>query len=148
MKYSQKKIKQTLIISKKYVVEDRFSKEINKQILEATVSEAKYQMSIIEIPKSDENTAKQKLNELKTDIDFDKIKSEQEKKFNDILGVKDYKQVLSVFNRRDVVKSIGNYFGLEDKGYCDFVIRQLQGDKSQEIINAIKSYLPTEIKND
>jgi ABC-type cobalamin/Fe3+-siderophores transport system ATPase subunit len=131
---------------KKHVIEDRFLKEINKQILEATVSEAKYQLSIIEIPKNDENAAKQELNELKIDIDFNKIKSEQEKKFNDILSAKNYKQVLSVFNRKDVVKSIGHYFDLNDKGYCDFVIRQLQGDKSQEVINAIKPYLPTEIK--
>jgi ABC-type cobalamin/Fe3+-siderophores transport system ATPase subunit len=133
---------------KKYVIEDRFSKEINKQILEATVSEAKYQLSIIDIPKNDENEAKQKLADLKTNIDFDKIKSAQETKYNDVLKAKDYKKVLSVFNRKDVVKSIGHEFGLQDREYCDFVIRQLQGDKSQEIINSIKPYLPTEIKND
>jgi ABC-type cobalamin/Fe3+-siderophores transport system ATPase subunit len=131
---------------KKYVVEDRFSQEINKQILEATVSEAKYQLSIVDIPPNDENAAKQKLADLKTAIDFDKIKSAQETKFNDVLNARDYKQVLSVFNRKDVVKSIGNKFGLQDKEYCDFVIRQLQGDKSQEIINSIKPYLPTEIQ--
>jgi rRNA processing protein Krr1/Pno1 len=121
------------------------TQEINKQILEATVFEAKYQLSIIDIPKNDENAAKQKLADLKSNIDFDKIKLAQETKYNDILKAKDYKQVLSVFNSKEVVKSIGNKFGLQDKGYCAFVIRQLQGDKSREIINALTSYLPVEI---
>jgi len=131
---------------KRYIIEERFAKEINKQILVATVSESKYQLSIIDIPKNDENAAKQKLNDLKTNIDFDKIKSEQATKFNNILQTKDYKQVLSIFNRKDVVKSIGHYLGLNDKDYCDFVIRQMQGSKLQDIISAIQPYLPKEIK--
>jgi hypothetical protein len=85
------------------------------------------------------------LADLQKDIDFNKVKAEQEKKFNDLLTIKDYKQVLSTFNRKDVVKSIGHYFGLQDKEYCDFVIRQLQGEKAQDIINAIIPYLPSEI---
>ena len=132
---------------KNYIIENRFANEINNQIFEATVSEIKYQLSIIDIPKSDETAARQKMNDLNTIIDFDKIKTEQEAKFNNILQTKDYKQILSVFNRKDVVKAIGHYFGLMDKGYCDFVIRQLQGDKLQEIINAIQPYLPIEIQN-
>ena len=131
---------------KKYVIDDRFSQEVNKQILDATISELKYQLSIIEISKKDENEAKQGLNDLKTNIDFDIIKSEQESKFNDILQSKEYEKVLSVFNRKDIAKSIGHYFGINDKGYCDFIINQLQGDKSQEMTSAIQLYLPTEIK--
>ena len=136
----------TSIESIKNVINDRFSQEISRQILEATVSESKYQLSIIDIPKSDENAAKQKLNDLKTNIDFDKIKSEQATKFNNILITKEYKQVLSVFNKKDVVKSIGHHIGLNDKDYCDFVIRQMQGSKLQDIIYAIQPYLPKEIK--
>jgi len=132
---------------KRYIIEERFEKEINKQILEATVSESKYQLSIIDIPKSDENAAKQKLNDLKTIIDFDKIKAEQETKFNNILQTKDYKQVLFVFNKKDLAKSIGHFFDLNNKGYCDFIINQLQGRESQNIINAILPYLPIEIQN-
>jgi len=130
---------------KKYIIEDRFLKEIHKQILESTVSELKYQLSIVEIPKNDENTAKQKLADLQEEIDFNKIKSEQEKRFNDIIANKNYQRILSIFNRKDVVKSIGHYFGLQDTEYCDFIIRHLQNEKSQNIINAIIPYLPTEI---
>jgi len=130
---------------KKYIIEDRFSKEVHKQILEATVFELKYQLSIIEIPKNDENTIKQKLADLQKDIDFDKIKSEQEKKFAAIIANKNYQKILSVFNRKDLIKSIGNYFGLKNTEYCDLIIRHLQNENSQDIINAIIPYLPTEI---
>jgi hypothetical protein len=130
---------------KKYVVEERFSKEINNQILESIVSELKYKLSIVDIPKKDENATKQKLVDLQQEIDYNKVKAEEERKFNDIHAKKDYKEVLSVFNRKDVVKSIGHYFGLHDKEYCDFIIRQLQGEKARDIINAIIPYLPKEI---
>jgi ABC-type cobalamin/Fe3+-siderophores transport system ATPase subunit len=129
---------------KKYIIEDRFSKEINNQILEATVSELKYKLTIVDIPK-DETTAKQKLGNLQQEIDYDKIKAEQEKKFNDVLKDRDYNQVLSVFNRKEIVKSTGHFFGLQNKEYCDFVIRHLQGEKAQEITQAITKYLPSEI---
>jgi len=130
---------------KKHVIEDKFLNEINRQILESTVSELKYQLSIVDIPKDDENFAKQKLINLQKDVDFDKIKAEQEKKFNDVLGSKDYKQVLSVFNLKGLAKSIGRYFEYQNKEYCNFVIRLLQGEKAKDVINAITPYLPKEI---
>lgn len=133
---------------KKHIIEDRFAKaEINRQILEATVAELKYQFSIIDIPKNDEEAAKREFDDLQTKINFNAIKNEQQTKFNDILTSKDYKQVLSVFNRKDVMSSVGHFFdGLTDKGYCDLIIRHLQGEKSKEIIAAITPYLPAEIR--
>jgi ABC-type cobalamin/Fe3+-siderophores transport system ATPase subunit len=130
---------------KKYVIDDRFAKEINRQILEATVAELKHQLSIIDIPKKDEVTAKNEFDNLQAKVDFNGIKAEQETKFNNVLVGKDYKQVLSVFNRKDVVHSIGQHFGLKNNEYCEFVIRQLQGEKANEIKSAITPYLPIEI---
>jgi len=130
---------------KKYIIEDRFSKEVHKQILESTVSELKYQLSIVEIPKDDEDAAKQKLADLQKEIIFDKTKTEQEKKFNEIFANKDYQKVLSVFNRKDLVKSIGHYFGIQNTEYCDLIIKHLQSENSKDIINAIIPYLPPEI---
>lgn len=130
---------------KKYIIEDRFSKEINRQILESTVSELKYQLSVVYIPKDNEDAAKQELKCLKNNVDFDKIKTEQENKFNSMLNSKNYKQILSVFNQKGVAGSVGHYFGLVNQEYCDFVIRQLQGDKAKDIINAVMLYLPKEI---
>jgi len=37
------------------------------------------------------------------------------------------------------------FFNLQDKEYCDFVIRQLYGEKGEAIKSSIARYLPPEI---
>ena len=67
------------------------------------------------------------------------------KKFNKILEFGDYKEILKVFNCKSLSTSIGYFFGLDNKGYRDFVLRQLNGDKANEIVAVISDYLPEEI---
>ena len=132
---------------KNHIINERFANEINNQILESTIAELKYQMTIINIPK-DEISAKEKLANISNEINFDKIKREQEIKFNEILSTRDYRKILFVFNKKNIVKYIGSYFGLKNDEFCDLIIRCLQGEKSNDIINVLKPYLPTEISID
>jgi ABC-type cobalamin/Fe3+-siderophores transport system ATPase subunit len=131
--------------AKNYIINKRFSKEINKQILKSTICELKYQLSIVDISDDDEDTVKQNLVNLLKDIDFDNIKTTQEEIFNNILKNKDYYQILFVFNQKKLVEPVGEIFGLKKGEYCELIIRHLQGEKSQDVINAIKPYLPPEI---
>lgn len=62
-----------------------------------------------------------------------------------VLENKDYKEVLKVFNCKSLSTSTGHFFDLDNKAYSDFVLRQIKGVNSQEIINALIPYLPTEI---
>ena len=131
-----------------FIIDERFSKEINNQILEATLKELKYQLflKVRDIPTNDENAAKQLFGDLQKIIDYDKIKMVQHKKFNDILDNKDYAKVLSVFNKKNLINSIASFFTIKNKDeYCDLIIRHLQKDNAKDIINAITPYLPTEI---
>lgn len=128
-----------------YIIEDRFSKEIHRQICESVVSDLKYRLTIANLPKKDEDEAKVALNNLIESISYDEIKREHQNKFNLVLEGNNYKDILKVFNRKSLVTSIGHFFGIDNKGYCDFVIRQLRTDKAQEIIEAIDLYLPNEI---
>jgi len=130
---------------KDYVMETRFANEINRQICESVVSELKYRLSIASIPKNDEDVAKNALNTLFTSISYDTIRSEHEAKFNSAYVSKDYIQILQVFNRKSLSTSAGHFFGLDNKGYCDFVIRQLKTDKAKIVIDAISLYMPNEI---
>jgi hypothetical protein len=52
---------------------------------------------------------------------------------------------LKLFNQKRVSHIVNENFGIT-KDYEQFVIGQLQGDKSENIIEAIKKYLPNEIK--
>ncbi len=131
---------------KKYVMETRFSNEIHRQICESVVSELKYKLSIVNLPKKSEEEAKNALNNLFETISYDKIRSEQEEKFNLIYTSRNYKEVLKIFNRKALSTSIGHFWKLDNKGYCDFVIRQLKTENGQKIIEAIALYMPSEIK--
>ena len=130
---------------KDYIINDRFYKQINGQICESVVSEIKYLLSACEISKKDENTAKQALDDAYANIKYDSIKAEKEKIFNSVANNKDYKDVLKVFNYKELSKSIGHFFNLDNKDYCDLVIRLLKGSKRKSVIDAIVPYLPSEI---
>lgn len=132
---------------KNYIIEDRYAKQINRQVCEAVVSELKYRLSIVELSKKNEEEAKETLDSLYKNISYDEIKKEKESIFNNAFMKKSYKAILSVFNCKSLSTSTGHFFELDNKGYCDFVIRQLNGDKSKKIIEAIRPYLPKEIPN-
>jgi hypothetical protein len=95
---------------KKYISEERFRGEINRQICEAVVSELKYRLSVANISKRNEEKAKETLNKLFEGIDYDAIKMEQMTKFECILETKAYKDVLRVFNCKSLSSSTGHFF--------------------------------------
>lgn len=130
---------------KNYIINDRFVNEINRQICEAVVSELKYQLSVIEISKKNEKEAKQTLQTSINGISYELIKKNIEQRYQNVLLSKDYSKILSIFNRKELAKTIGHYFGFNNDEYCDFVIRQIQGDNADKIKETIIPYLPNEI---
>ncbi len=130
---------------KKYISEERFRGEIDRQICEAVVSELKYRLSVANISKRNEEKAKETLNKLFEGIDYDAIKMEQMTKFECILERKIYKDVLRVFNYKSLSTSTGHFFELDNKAYRDFIVRQIRGKRASDIIDAIALYLPNEI---
>ena len=130
---------------KKYIIEDRFAKEINKQICEAIVSELKFKLNTASISKVNEEKAKETLGEAFKEISYDNIKTKQTEKFNKILDSHVYKDILKVFNCKSLSMSIGHFFNIDNKTYKDFIIRQMRGKSAENIINAIIPYLPKDI---
>ena len=116
---------------KKYIIEERFRGELNKQICEAVVSELKYRLSVANISKRNEEKAKETLNKLFEEIDYDAIKMEQVTRFEYILETKIYKDVLRVFNCKSLSTSTGCFFELDNKAYRDFIIRQIKREKGK-----------------
>lgn len=127
---------------KKYVVEDRFCKQIDSQICQAVVAEIRFQLSIVNLSKDNESKVKEDLESAFRQISFDDIKTKIETKFRNIAKQKVYSDVIRVFNEKNIAKSIGHFFGLKDEEYCDFVIRQIQNNNS-DYIAAVKRYLPS-----
>jgi len=131
--------------TKKYIIEERFEKQINRQICQSVVSEIKYLLTNATISSNSEEESKIALQNLTQTINYDEIKNRHEEKFRNALQTKEYKKVLEVFNAKSLSTSTGNFFGINNKGYCDFVIRHLRTEKRSDILNAIIPYLPEEI---
>ena len=130
---------------KKYVIQDRFAKQINGQVCEATVAEIKYRLMSAEISKKNDVEAKASLDTVIKEIDYNAIHSNQKQKFTTVLQNNDYAEVIKVFNCKNISASIGHFFGIDNKEYCPLIIALLRGDKQRDIINAVVPYLPTEI---
>ncbi|WP_314559227.1 DUF4435 domain-containing protein [uncultured Parvimonas sp.] len=130
---------------KKYIIEERFAKEINKQICEAIVSELKFKLNTASISKVNEEKAKETLDKAFKEISYNNIKTKQTEKFNKILNSHVYKDILKVFNCKSLSMSIGHFFDIDNKTYKDFIIRQIKGKSAKNIINAITPYLPKDI---
>ncbi|QNE69118.1 DUF4435 domain-containing protein [Fusobacterium hwasookii] len=130
---------------KKYIIEERFAKTINKQICEAIVSELKFELSTVPISEKSEEEAKKTLDKAIKEISYDNIKIKQTEKFNKILDSHVYKDILKVFNCKSLSMSIGHFLGINNKEYQNFILRQIKGEKANDIINAIIPYLPKDI---
>ena len=133
---------------KKYIIENRFAKEIGRQTCEAIVSEIKFKLTIANISIKSEEEAKNTLENEFKNISYDEIKTKYTEKFNQILDSKIYKDVLKIFNCKSLSSSIGHFFNIDNKTYRDFILRQINGKRSSEIINAIIPYLPKDIPVD
>jgi ABC-type dipeptide/oligopeptide/nickel transport system ATPase subunit len=130
--------------TKTYVTRTRFHNQVSSQISEAIVSELKFKLSTLEISKKGVELEKG-LSNVKDAINFESIKNKITKKFTAIKDDGSYKKVLEVFNCKSLAKSIGKFFGLDNKDYCGNIIRKINGRDRQEIIDALKPYLPEEI---
>ena len=62
-----------------------------------------------------------------------------------MLDQKDYKGILKVFNKKNVVGTIGHFIDVTDKTYCKTIINLLKTDRRSSIIESILPYIPTEI---
>lgn len=130
---------------KKFVIQQRFAGQIQKQVCQSVIAHLKYQLSSAELSKKSEEDAKNSLDNVIASLDYDKTKAEQESKFRGALDSDEYKRVLKVFNEKAIVTSIGHYLGIENKQYCNTVLALLCGGKQEEIIAALLPYLPDEI---
>ena len=114
-------------------------------ICEGTVAQIKYQLMCAEISKKNDSEAKLSLDTALKSIDYDAIRNDQDKKFHDVLERKEYSEVIRVFNCKNISKSIGHFFGIDNKEYCRLVLALLKDQKHDEIIGALQKYIPTDI---
>lgn len=125
-----------------FVVHQSFENQIQKQICQSVVAELKYRLSVAEISKKDEVSAKESLNTLLSNLNYDSVRADIEQKFTDVKKSGDYKQVIKVFNEKGISKSIGRFIeGIDSRQYCQTVVNLVRRGNTA-FIDSITKYLP------
>ncbi|MDO5544761.1 MAG: DUF4435 domain-containing protein [Eubacteriales bacterium] len=129
---------------KNYVINERFAKQIQGQVCQSVVAQIKYILGSAEISKKNETEAKASLNILLAGIDYEAIKTTEEARFEAAKNGS-YADVIKAFNEKNIAKTVGRFFGLNNDVYCSKIVALVKGTKKAEIVAAIAPYLPPEI---
>ena len=86
-------------------------------------------------------TQKQTLDDSLKKIDFSSVQHEKERIFQDVLQ-KSYRDVIRVFNEKNLINGIDEIFGLKKGEYRPLVLRLLNGKKRKEIVDVLVPYMP------
>ncbi|MBB6452771.1 ABC-type cobalamin/Fe3+-siderophores transport system ATPase subunit [Salirhabdus euzebyi] len=127
--------------AKNYVLEERFRNQFSQQLAKAISSQVKYKLTTYDVSGANIQSIKQKLQNINDYINLNEITSSIQYKYQTILDSKDYSEVLRVFNEKGLSTSIGGYFGVNNKEYCELILRLLQKGNDL-VINGMKRYLP------
>lgn len=88
------------------------------------------------------DSLKSALNETVSRINIDEIYEISRKEFQDAIDSRDYAKILLIYNRKSLPTRISSIFGLAKGEYEKLLVRLMKGDKKEEIVNALKAYLP------
>lgn len=125
-------------------IQELFEKNINNQINTAFIKEVNHQLTLKNF--SDEKLTPNEIKKhLDTDFSIEKITEfydEKKKQFN---SAETTKEILRIFNFKDLSKKIGSKFGLRNNDYPKRVINFLKKDTNnlrEQIISILLQYIP------
>lgn len=81
------------------------------------------------------------LEKLLSRIETHSIYTQIETKISNIIAQKDYKSMIMLYNNKGLCKQVSGLIGFK-KPYPQIILDLLKGEKRQEIITALKDYLP------
>lgn len=133
----------TVVDAEKFI-QELFEKNINNQINTAFIKEVNHQLTLKNF--SDEKLTPNEIKKhLDTDFSIEKITEfydEKKKQFN---SAETTKEILRIFNFKDLSKKIGSKFGLRNNDYPKRVINFLKKDTNnlrEQIISILLQYIP------
>ena len=80
--------------------------------------------------------------DIRTKIKIDDI---QKEKLTIYDNAKNYVEILKIFNEKGIVESVGHYFNLKNKEYCNQVLRFLEREDKNTVVKIFSNYLPRDI---
>ena len=127
---------------KRYVIEERFKPQLDGQVRAATVAALKSAMSGAEFFLGDESTVQNDFEDALRGIDPVGIWRALKGRFEGVAQSGDYGEVLALFSDKSAARSVGHFFGVDDKEYCGKVVRIIAEDPEGPFANALRGYVP------
>lgn len=124
------------------LIKAKFEHDLPFQKVSAINSEVKFQIGKFDFEKRDLETYKKEIKDLNTSIKLADIITAIEGKFNTIYQNGDYREILKIYNQKNVLRVMIKTLGYStDRIYQNKIISLVQ-DKNSELLQALSNYLP------
>lgn len=118
----------------------RLRRELDTQVSLRASSEIKFQLNMFNDSQKGIQAIDEALQSLVASIDVNKIYSDSNKLYVDVLENKDYDELLALFNRKTLSSQISPALGLTNGSLPETVVRLAKGDCKESVKNALKPY--------
>lgn len=132
---------------KDYVINERFHKQLEKHETQALRLRLKNELVGIDLSSLSLDDPANKVKNTVDALNPNKIATEIQREFDGVDSCKDYVRVLALLNDKNVVSTVGHFFGIENKLYVEKAVALLNGEHGGQLIEAMGAYLP-EITSD
>lgn len=119
---------------------NKLKTELDTQVSLHVSSEVKFRLNVFDISQKGVENISTALQNLTSSIDVNQLYSDANNKFTNVINNKDYKQLLSLFNRKSLSSQVSNSLGLANGSLPETVIRLVKDDCKELILGALKPY--------
>ncbi|WP_428804360.1 DUF4435 domain-containing protein [Vibrio satsumensis] len=118
----------------------RLQSELDTQVSLHVSSEVKFKLNVFDVKQKGATNINTALQSLVTSIDVNKIYTDTNQRFIDVLESKDYKQLLALYNRKSLCTQASTSLGLSNGSLPETVVRLIKGECKESIVTALKPY--------
>lgn len=118
----------------------RLQSELDTQVSLHVSSEVKFKLNVFDVKQKGATNINTALQSLVASIDVNKIYTDTNQRFIDVLESKDYKQLLALYNRKSLCTQASTSLGLSNGSLPETVVRLIKGECKESIVAALKPY--------
>lgn len=118
----------------------RLQSELDAQVSLRASSEIKFQLSMFNDGHKGAQAIDAALQALVASIDVNKIYSDTNSLYVNVLQTRNYEELLALFNRKSLSAQVSSALGLANGSLPETVVRLAKGDCNEDIVNALKPY--------
>lgn len=118
----------------------RLQGELDNQVSLRASSEIKFQLNMFDESQKGVQAIGGAVQSLIDSLDVNKIYSEANSLYANVVQTKNYEDLLSLYNRKSLSSQVSNALGIANGSLPETIVRLAKGDCKEQIANALKPY--------